>query len=119
MKKKESLSKQLLGISDLAKRWNYQTMHGVRKRRKYDKKFPEPIAILNSRVLVFWLADIEAYESMRGIIDVSASRYTFYETEEEWRSKSKEEREKQRGFKYSEEEWEIEENKLKSYVTDR
>ncbi len=42
-----------------------------------------------------------------------------YETEEEWRSKSREEREEQRGFKYSEEEWENEKNHPISHVTDR
>ena len=94
-------------------------MHGVRKRRKYDRKFPEPIAIINRRVLVFLLSDIEAYEEIRGFIDVSTSRYIFYETEEEWRLKGREEREEQRGFKYTEEEWKKEQNHSKSHVTDR
>ena len=40
----------LLGIGDFAKRWNY-TRQGV----QYDSKFPRPIAIINTKVLVFSL----------------------------------------------------------------
>lgn len=107
------LSEQLLGVSDLAKRWNYKTVHGVRKRQKYDRKFPKPIAVINKRVLVFLLSDIETYENLRGGIGIHKKRYQFYETQEEWQTKSRAEREKQRGFKYTTEEWELEENKLK------
>ena len=104
--KKEEINNGLVGMSDLAKRWNYSSVHGVRKRRKYDKDFPRPIAIVNSRVLVFWLPDIEAYENKKGGIDVSQKRYAFYENLEEWNSKTREEKEKQRGRSYSDEEWE-------------
>lgn len=104
---KEEIKRNALGMSDLAKRWNYKSVHGVRKRRKYDKDFPKPVAIVNSRVLIFWLPDIEAYENKKDGIDVSQKRYSFYENLEEWNSKTREERETQRGRSYSDEEWEV------------
>jgi len=104
--KKEEIKDYLLGMSDLAKRWKYSSVHGVRKRRKYDKSFPKPIATINKRVLVFYLPDIEAYEKLRPGLTHSKSMPTFYGTLEEWESKTREEREEQRGIPYSDDEWE-------------
>ena len=42
----------LLGITDLAKRWGY-TRQGVHKKMNEDEEFPWPIATINSRTLVF------------------------------------------------------------------
>ena len=42
----------LYGITDLAKRWQY-TRQGVHNKMKEDREFPEPIAIVNQRTLVF------------------------------------------------------------------
>jgi len=104
---KEDIKQNLMGMSDLAKRWNYKSVHGVRKRRKYDKEFPKPITSVNARVLIFWLPDIEAYEKKRGGIDLSQKRYFFYGDLEEWDAKTRKEREEQRGCTYSDSEWEV------------
>lgn len=103
---KEEIKKNLLGFQDLKKRWRYSQVQGARKRARFDRKFPKPIFIAGNGARVFWLPDIEEYEKLRGKIDVSQSRYTFYETKEEFESKTRAEREKQRGFPYSDEEWE-------------
>lgn len=55
---------KLLGITDLAKRWNY-TKQGVHQKMKQDKSFPKPVAIINIRTSVFSESDIIAYESSR------------------------------------------------------
>ena len=104
--KREEIKNKLLGFQELKKRWGYRQVQGARKRAMYDRKFPEPIYIAGNGARVFWLPDIEEYEKLRGQIDVSKSRYTFYETKEEFESKMREEREKQRGFPYSDDEWE-------------
>lgn len=104
---KEEIKNNFLGMSDLAKRWGYKSVHGVRKRRKYDREFPKPIAIVNSRVLIFWLPDIEAYEEKKGGIDVNQKHYSFYENLEEWNTKTRKEKEEQRGRPYSDKEWEL------------
>ncbi|MFU7500144.1 MULTISPECIES: hypothetical protein [unclassified Candidatus Tisiphia] len=41
---------KLLGIIDLAKRWNY-TKQGVNQKIKQDKNFLKPIAIINKNTL--------------------------------------------------------------------
>ena len=43
---------KLLGISDLAKRWNY-TKQGVHGKIKNTSTFPKPIGIINQGVKVF------------------------------------------------------------------
>jgi len=43
---------KLLGVADLAKRWNY-TKQGVHQKLKQDRSFPKPIAKINSGILVF------------------------------------------------------------------
>lgn len=55
---------KLLGISDLAKRWNY-TRQGVHQKIRYDEEFPKPIAVINTRILVFTENDIITYEQKR------------------------------------------------------
>jgi predicted DNA-binding transcriptional regulator AlpA len=55
---------RLLGIGDLAKRWNY-TRQGVHKKMQYDQEFPKPVGIINSRVFVFSEEDIKPYEQKR------------------------------------------------------
>ena len=48
----------LLGIKDLAKRWNY-TRQGVHQKQKQDKTFPTPITKINEgRIQVFLEKDI-------------------------------------------------------------
>jgi hypothetical protein len=42
---------KLLGVTDLAKRWNY-TKQGVHQKLKQDVSFPKPIATINSGILV-------------------------------------------------------------------
>lgn len=91
---KEKIKNNLLSMKDLSRRWNYQSVHGARRRHKYDRKFPEPIIAVNDRILLFWLPDIEQYEALRGGIDASKNRYSFYESKEEWQAKSREDREK-------------------------
>jgi len=110
---RDKIKNNLLSMKELATRWGYKSAHGARRRYKYDRKFPEPIKIINDRILLFWLPDIEQYEALRGGIDVSQNRYSFYESKEEWHTKSREEREKQRGHQYSDEDWEEIENKSK------
>ena len=48
---------KLLGVADLAKRWNY-TKQGVHQKLKQDVSFPKPIAKINSGILVFLESDI-------------------------------------------------------------
>jgi len=102
---KEEIRKNILSFRDLAKRWGYTTVRGARRRGQYDRKFPKPFMVLKNETMLFWLPDIEEYEKLRGGIDVSNSRYTFFETKEEWHSKTIEEKEKQRCCKYSSREW--------------
>lgn len=53
----------MLGIKDLANRWNYTTC-GIYKKMKNDPTFPKPIAIINSnKVRIFAEEDIVKYES--------------------------------------------------------
>ena len=54
----------LRGVGDLAKRWNY-TRQGVHQKMQYDSEFPRPIAIINTKVLVFSEDDIIPYEKKR------------------------------------------------------
>lgn len=103
---REELNKNLLDFQDLKERWRYQSVRGVRKRSQYDRKFPEPVKVMKNGAKLFWLPHIETYEKLRGKIDVSQNRYTFYETLEEFETKPREEREKQRGCEYSDREWE-------------
>ena len=103
---REKIKNNLLSFRDLQKRWNYKSIHAPRKRRQYDRKFPEPIKVMGNGAMLFWLPEIEAYEKLRGGIDASQNRYTFYETKEEFENKTREEREKQRGCRYGNEEWE-------------
>jgi predicted DNA-binding transcriptional regulator AlpA len=51
---------KLLGVADLAKRWNY-TKQGVHQKLKQDVSFPKPIAKINSGILVFLESDIINY----------------------------------------------------------
>jgi len=102
---KEKIAKQLLTLKDLAKRWKYQSVNGVRKRLKYDSKAPRPFLILNNRIAVFWLPDVEQYENARGEIDASLRRYEFYQEKKEWSLKTRKQKEAQRGSLYSDAEW--------------
>ena len=81
---REELKGKILSVRDLRERWHYRSTEAVRKRLKYDKKFPEPLTLVNGRFPVFWLPDIEEYERERGGIDGSNNRFTFYQTREEW-----------------------------------
>ena len=70
---------KLLGISDLAKRWNY-TKQGVHQKRKYDTEFPKPIGIINSGILVFLEDDIVKYEAKRQELWDASYKYWFTNT---------------------------------------
>ena len=98
---REEIKNNLLTMRDLQDRWKYKSVRGARRRVQFDQKFPEPIKVMGNGAMLFWLPDIETYEKLRGGIDVSQKRYTFYESKEEWNTKTIEEREKQRGVKYS------------------
>lgn len=102
---REELERGLLSLKDLTQRWGYSSVNGVRKRLRFDPKAPQPIKLLNNRIAIYWLPDIEHYENLRGDINASKSRYAFYGTKEEWNAKSRKEREQQRGFPYDEQEW--------------
>ncbi len=55
----------ILGTSDIMKRWNY-TRAGIRRLLLTDKSFPKPIGHINERKLpVFDLADIVIYEKSK------------------------------------------------------
>jgi len=107
---KEEIKKNLLTMRNLQERWKYKSVRGARRRVQYDRKFPEPIVVMGNGAKLFWLPDIEEHEKLRGEIDVTQSRYTFYESKEEWKTKTREEKEKQRGVKYSDRESEEIEN---------
>ena len=97
---KKMKSDEIFGMRDLANRWGFKTVSGVRKRQKYDKAFPKPWArINNQRILIFSKTDIENYEKLRAGID-NKRGYTFNQSKEEWQMKSKAEMELQRGAKY-------------------
>ena len=51
----------LLGVRDIAKRWNF-TKQGVHQRRKKDFNFPDPVSIINNKILVLLEEDIIAHE---------------------------------------------------------
>ena len=102
---KSEIAKQLLTLKDLAKRWKYGSVNGVRKRLKFDRSAPQPFVLLNSWIAVYWGPDIDEYENRRGTIDASLRGYQFYEEKAEWDLKSREQKEAQRGSKYSDEEW--------------
>ena len=52
----------LLGMKDLAQRWQY-TRQGVHQKQRYDSCFPRPIArINNGRTQVFLQDEIVKYE---------------------------------------------------------
>ena len=55
---------KLLGIGDLAKRWNYNKQE-VQQKIQDDNEFPKSIAIINTKVLVFLEDDIIPYENKR------------------------------------------------------
>lgn len=102
---KQTIANQLLTLKDLAKRWRYRSVNGARKRLRFDDKAPKPLTHLNNRLAVYWLPDIERYEQDRGRIDASLQRYTFYQNREEWKTKTRKQKEAQRGSPYSDEEW--------------
>lgn len=104
--KRDDIAKRLVSFQDLKERWGYKFVHGARKRARFDRNFPKPIKIAGNGARIFWLPDIEEYEKMRGGIQVKEGYYCFYETREEFESKTREEREKQRGCPYSDQEWE-------------
>lgn len=69
---------RLLGIMDLAKRWNY-TKQGVHNKLKRDEDKIKPIGIINSKTMVFLEEEIEAYESKkRELTDEGYKRWYTY-----------------------------------------
>lgn len=66
---------KLFGVSDLAKRWNY-TRQGVHQKMQYDDEFPRPVAIINTKILVFSEDDIIPYERKRKeLIDINQKHW--------------------------------------------
>lgn len=92
------LEKNLCDFRDLQARWGYQSVQGVRKRAQYDRKFPKPVKITGNKTQLFWLPHIEAYEKMRGGIDLRNNRFCFYQTREEWEALPEEERQKRENY---------------------
>ena len=100
---REEVKNNLVSFKELQERWGYKSLRGVRKRAKFDKKFPQPIKVTCNGFKLFWLPEIEEYEKLRDVILKNRKRYNFYQTKQEWDSLSLEEKEKQRGSKYQEE----------------
>ena len=72
---------KLLGVADLAKRWNY-TKQGVHQKLKQDVSFPKPIAKINSWILVFLESDIINYEAnKKELLDAD---YKYWHTHIKW-----------------------------------
>jgi predicted DNA-binding transcriptional regulator AlpA len=65
---------KLLGVADLAKRWNY-TKQGVHQKLKQDVSFPKPIAKINSGILVFLESDIINYEANKKTPTKNSNRF--------------------------------------------
>jgi predicted DNA-binding transcriptional regulator AlpA len=72
---------KLLGVTDLATRWNY-TKQGVHQKMKKDITFPKPIAIINTGILVFLESDILEYEVNKK--ELSDSSYKHWYTHKRW-----------------------------------
>ena len=72
---------KLLGVVDLAKRWNY-TKQGVHQKLKQDRSFPKPRAKINSGILVFLESDIINYEAnKKELLDAD---YKYWHTHIKW-----------------------------------
>jgi hypothetical protein len=72
---------KLLGVADLAKRWNY-TKQGVHQKLKQDVSFLKPIAKINSGILVFLESDIINYEAnKKELLDAD---YKYWHTHIKW-----------------------------------
>ena len=72
---------KLLGIADLAKRWN-STRQGVHQKMQRDNDFPKAIAIINDRTLVFSEEAIAEYEkSHRELLEAN---YKHWYTHVRW-----------------------------------
>jgi hypothetical protein len=69
---------KLLGIGDLAKRWNYNKQE-VQQKIQDDNEFPKSIAIINTKVLVFLEDDIIPYENKRP--ELSGANRTYDSTD--------------------------------------
>jgi len=77
---------RLLGVTDLAKRWNY-TRQGIHQKIKQDSQFPKPVAIINKGILVFLEDDIACYESSRK--ELLDANYKRWYTHKRWIFKEK------------------------------
>lgn len=69
---------KLLGIGDLAKRWNYNKQE-VQQKIQDDNEFPKSIAIINTKVLVFLEDDIIPYENKR--LELTGANRTYDNTD--------------------------------------
>ncbi len=68
---------RLLGIIDLAKRWNY-TKQGVHQKMQRDQDFPKAIATINKATLVFNEEDVIKYEQQRKELQDSKYKHRFF-----------------------------------------
>lgn len=72
---------KLLGVTDLAKRWNY-TKQGVHQKLKQSDDFPKPVAVINKGTLVFLEEDIASYEKTRR--ELLDAKYKHWYTHKRW-----------------------------------
>lgn len=77
---------KLLGIIDLAARWNY-TKQGVHQKIKQDRSFPKPIATINKNTSVFLEQDIIPYEKRKK--ELTDSKYKYWYTHIKWTFKDR------------------------------
>ena len=82
---------ELLGVGDLAVRWDC-TRQNIYRRMRLDNSFPISIAIINGATYVFTLEQIEKYDLLRSGRIGSCGAYC--QSREEWFSKSEEERDR-------------------------
>ena len=68
---------KLLGVTDLAIRWNY-TKQGVHQKIKRDLTFPKPVAIINKNILVFLEDHVITYEKQR--LELTNINHKYYHT---------------------------------------
>jgi hypothetical protein len=78
---------KLLGITDLAKRWNY-TRQGVHLKMQLCESFPRPIATINKNILVFDEEEIAAFEQTRK--ELTDAKYKHWYTHKRWLYKEEE-----------------------------
>ena len=72
---------KLLGVIDLATRWNY-TRQGIHQKMRLDPDFPRPITSINKNTLVFLEEDIIPYEQQK--LELTDADYKYWYTHIRW-----------------------------------